>query len=262
MNANRTAIAILLSAACTTGCATNPERLQEPPEVTCIHVKEPLLVTGHYGLFKQPVTTRLDRGPYWSEKMDERGTYYRAPPGGVSINAYDGNGLPYPGTYMDGGFYVPNSPTEPITIYKYASASEADVDFDILETDCSTAGYIKDPVTSKVSFASFAASGALGGATGGIISRSMVQGSSMSYGESAGVGIVGGAVAGLVLAALINAEVGKINPGLPIQDAQFMDRLRALAATKVPIREVPLSSVREAAQAPTLTTGEQSASGN
>jgi hypothetical protein len=50
-------------------------------------------------------------------------------------------------------------------------------------------------------------------------------------------------IAGVFIASMINADVGKIVPGLPIQDAQFLDQLRKLTSSRVPVTELPFSAV-------------------
>ncbi|WP_299696307.1 hypothetical protein [Hydrocarboniphaga sp.] len=212
--------------------------------MTCIDVKEPISFTGHYGIASTAWTTRLERGPYWSEKEDEKGTFYRAPPGGISIADEKGVGIPGMGTTTDGGFYVPKDPKDPkdpITTYRYFTTKSVPAEPPPAESNCTTVGYSKDPTSTKVSFVSFAVGGALGGASGGIVGRAINQGSNISYGQSAGAGAAGGLAGGLIVAAIINADIGKITGGMPIQDAQFEEKLKALSVTKVPLKEVQIS---------------------
>lgn len=237
------------------GCATNPENLRMPEQVTCINLKEALSTTGRYGLFNDEWTTRLERGPYWSEKIDEKGTFFRAPPGGVSYNP------PLPGhpPATDGGFYLPNDPKEPVTIYRYFTVETVPVEVPPAGMSCGDLVYAKDPASQKVSLMSFATSGAVGGAAGGVIGRSLAKGSGMSYGQAAGAGAVGGAVGGLIVASIINAEVGKIVGSLSIQEPQFIDKLRELGLTREAMMQAPLSPTAEASQPtktpPSETTG-------
>lgn len=232
------------------GCAVpiKPDDLQTPKNITCVQLTEPLSFTGHYGLFDVPWTTRLAKGPYLSEKVDTKGTYYRGPQGGLSIGSKNGTGLPGQGQTSDGGFYIPFSTNEPVTIYRYFSVQAAPVDTLASDVNCSTVGYVKEASSSSVSLVSFAAAGAIGGATGGVIGRSAAQGSTMSYGQAAGVGAAGGLIAGVIIAALINADVGKIVPGQPIQDPQFMAKLRELAASGVPAKQVQLPTAATASR--------------
>ena len=231
-----TCLAVLVA-----GCATNPEKLQTPAELACVYLKEPLATTGHYGLLNVEWTTRLERGPYWSEKSDEKGTFFRGPPGGVAIRSPSYSSIPGQPTASDGGFYLPKDPTEPVKIYRYFTTSEVPVQVPSDNLNCATLAYVKDPASQKVSLISFATGGAAGGATGGVLGRSIAHGG-MSYGVAAGAGAVGGAVGGLVVAAIINADVGKIIDGLPIQETSFMDKLRALAAASEDLKQVPLPS--------------------
>lgn len=237
-------VVILLSAVLVSGCATpiKPDDLAVPTQITCVNLKQALSASGRYGIGYTWIT-RLERGPYWSEREDEKGTYYRAPPGGYSVKGPEGNAAPGFGGTMDGGFYVPKDPNEPPRLYRYFSTAAAPVLVPPEDADCSTVGYVKDPSTSKVSLWSFAAGGAIGGAAGGIIGRSMSQNSNISYGQAAGAGAAGGLIAGVIVAAIINADVGKITPGLLVQDAQFLEQLRKLEASRVPVRELPLSAV-------------------
>jgi hypothetical protein len=222
------------------GCATNPEKLQTPSELTCIYLKEPLASTGHYGLLNVEWTTRLEHGPYWAEKADKKGTFFRGPPGGVSISSPDFKSIPGQPTATDGGFYLPNDPKEPVTVYRYFTTSDVPIEVPPDNLTCSTLAYTKDPASQKVSLMSFAAGGAVGGAVGGTIGRSLNNNSGMSYGQAAGTGAVGGALGGLIVASIINADVGKIIGGLPIQEPSFMDKLRELGATREHLKQVSL----------------------
>jgi hypothetical protein len=225
----------------TSGCATNPEMLQTPAELTCIYLNEPLATTGHYGMLKVEWTTRLERGPYWSEKVDEKGTFFRGPPGGVSIRSPDYPSIPGQPAATDGGFYLPNDPREPVKIYRYFTTSEVPIEVPPVELTCSTLAYAKDPVSQKLSLMSFAMGGAAGGAVGGVLGRSVSDGG-MSYGQAAGAGAVGGALGGLVVAAIINSDVGKIIYGQPIQEVSFMEILRKLGATREKLGQVSMPS--------------------
>jgi hypothetical protein len=222
------------------GCATNPEKLQTPSELTCIYLKEPLATTGHYGLLNVEWTTRLERGPYWSEKMDEKGTFFRGPPGGISIRSPDYPSIPGQPAATDGGFYLPEDPKEPVKIYRYFTTSAVPIEVPPDNLTCDTLAYATDPASQKVSLMSFVVGGAVGGAAGGVIGRSLTSGSGMSYGQAAGAGAVGGAVGGLIVAAIINADVGKIIGGQPIQEPDFMEKLRKLGKTSKHLKQVPL----------------------
>lgn len=234
---------MVLFATFISGCATNPDKLQTPSELTCIYLKEPLATTGHYGLLNVEWTTRLERGPYWSEKMDEKGTFFRGPPGAVSIRSPDYPSIPGQPAATDGGFYLPKDPKEPVTIYRYFTTSAVPIEVPPDDMTCRTLAYAKEPASQKVSLMSFASGGAAGGATGAVIGRSLSKGSNMSYGQAAGAGAVGGAVGGLIVAALINADVGKIIGGQPIQELSFMEKLRELGATRETLKQVPLPPV-------------------
>lgn len=227
---------VILFCTLISGCATNPEKLQTPVEFTCIYLKEPLSTTGHYGLFNVEWTTRLERGPYWSEKIDEKGTFFRGASGSISFRNPPNPALT---TTADGGFYLPKDPKEPVKIYRYFTTNAVPVEVPPDNLTCKTLTYTKEPVSQKVSILSVAAGGAVGGATGAIIGRNFPSGN-MSYGQAAGAGAAGGAIGGLIVAAIINSEVGKIIGGLPIQEASFMEKLRELGAKREPLKQTPL----------------------
>lgn len=237
---NAGSIAVLLAVTIfTTGCATDPADLGTPQKITCVDLKAPLSFSGYYGIVHTKWTTRLEKGPYVSEKFDGKGTYYRAPPGGLSVTG--ASGRPFPGMplTMDGGFYIPISTGTPVWIYRYFSTAAAPVDPSAENTDCTTVGYLKDPVGTKLSIVRLAAGGALGGAAGGVLGRGMAKTSTLSYGQAAGVGAASGIVAGLLIGSIINSGVGKIIPALPIRDATFVEKLRDLASNAVAVPQIP-----------------------
>lgn len=248
----KTAGIALLSAVVASGCATpiKPEDLAVPKQITCIDLKQPLSASGVYGIGYTWIT-RLERGPYWSEREDESGTYYRAPPGGYSLKGPEGNPAPGLQTTMDGGFYLPKDPNMPLRIYRYFSVAPAAAIVPHEDMNCSNIQYAKDPATSKLSLWSFAAGGAVGGAAGGLAGRSLSQNGSISYGQAAGVGAAGGLVAGVIVASIINSEIGKITPGLEVKDPKFFEQLRAYAASPVPVKQLSSAAVAAEASAPT-----------
>jgi hypothetical protein len=235
----RPGILVAWVAALVSGCATpiKPDALATPPEITCIELTEPLSWLGHYGTFNADWQTRLEKGAYVSERVDDHGTYYRAPAGGVSTTRPEEHVVPKPSIW-DGGFYVPTDAKEPIRIYRYFSTENASTDTQGEAATCATLAYIKDPSGKKLDVVALSAAGAAGGAVGGVAGRSLAKGSTMSYGHAAGVGAAGGLLGGFVIVSIINSDVGKIIPWLPIQDPAFMDKLRDLAAHTVILSEV------------------------
>jgi len=125
-----------------------------------------------------------------------------------------------------------------VRIYRYFSTVEAPIDTSGAASTCSTLAYTKDPSGKKLNVVLVATAGALGGATGGMIGRSVAKGSTLSYGQAAGAGAAGGLMGGVIIASFINHDVGKIVPALPIQDTMFMGKLRALAANRVTLKEL------------------------
>jgi hypothetical protein len=234
-------LAVLVSA-----CMTQPEKLPNPSTITCVFLSSPLSFTASYGPFHVPWTTTLANGPYVSVKLDQGGTYYRAPPGGLSVigapgSSYHGASPPgFPPGQMDGGFYIPNDPSKPPRIYRYFAVASVPVDPDYQAANCSTVGYERAVSGIKLSLIPFAAGGAAGGAVAGVTGRSIAKGSNMSYGQAAGVGAAGGLIGGLIVGEIINSGVGEMDfSPFDIRDAQFRDELQRLVALRVPLREVP-----------------------
>lgn len=222
------------------GCATNPEKLQTPLEPTCVYIKEPLETTGYYGLLKVEWTTRLERGPYWSEKMDDKGIFFRGPPGSVLIRNSAFSSIPGQNVVSDGGFYLPNNINENVKIYRYLTMSDVPIEVPPENTTCSTLAYAKQPKSNKISVMSFAVGGAAAGATSAIVGRNFSNTSNLNYGQTIGTGMVGGAIGGLVISALINSEMGKIDYGQPIKDQRFIEKLRELGAKREHISQIQL----------------------
>ncbi|WP_158290180.1 hypothetical protein [Ramlibacter sp. WS9] len=221
--------------------STDPNDLQAPREITCVHLAEPLELTALYGSFNVQWTTRLEKGPYWSEKVDADGTYFRAPIGGVSVRGKSGGAFPGQPTTTDGGFYVPNNAAKPITLYSYFSTEPVSPQI-TQASSCTEVAFVKDTNSKKVDLVALTTGGAIGGAVGGALGTSLARGSTVSVGQAAGTGAAGGAIGTFLIGAIINAGVGKIvwiQP--PIKDAQFLDKLKALADKRVGVGEAQLT---------------------
>lgn len=245
MKLNQCAIFLLPTALFVSGCTTiNPDKLQTPLQVTCIELTEPLSHTT-----KIDVTIRLEKGAYWSEKMDDQGVYYRGPAGGISVVKADGRpgwiGQPLT---MDGGFYIPKNPGDPVKLYKYFSMEPAPVQTSADEGGCAALAYVRDPATSKISVGAFMAAGATSGAIAGLTARGMADGGKMSYGQAAGVGLAGGLIAGAIISTALSAEIGKIDNVMPPLHAlpnheAFLNKLRTLSGNAVVVKEVKTEAV-------------------
>ncbi|CAN7546773.1 hypothetical protein LJR232_003696 [Aquipseudomonas alcaligenes] len=232
------------------GCATaiKPSDLPAPTNISCVYLDKPLSYTERLGLFDTPWTTRLEKGPYWSEKVDAKGTYYRAPPGAISLQDDEGRPMASLTVTRDGGFYVPDDPTAPVTLYYYFSTTDAPTVPEWLNADCSNVGTVKEPHSEKVRVVALAIGGAVGGATGAMVGRGIANSSTMSYGQAAGAGAAGGLIGGVIIGAMINADVGKIMPQYPPPNAASAATLRALVAQKRLVPEVQLPSATTAEQ--------------
>jgi hypothetical protein len=236
---------LVVSAALASACMTQPQKLPNPSTITCVFLSSPLSFTANYGMLHVPWTTTLVNGPYVSVKVDKGGTYYRAPPGGLSFigapgSQYHGASPPGMPQHMDGGFYIPNDPGKPPRIYRYFAVADVPADPEYQAADCSGVRYEKAVSGVKLSLVPFAAGGAAGGAVGGMVGRSIAKGSNVSYGQAAGAGAAGGLIGGLIVGAIINSGVGEMDfSPFEIRDAQFRDELQRLVALRVPLKEIP-----------------------
>lgn len=240
MHTNRPSQSAFLIAAMTTslfltGCmGIRPESLAKPEKLTCIQVLPGTEAHETRGLLDVKVTTRLTPGPYFSERQDAEGTYYRAPPGGIYIGADAGADKPNTGPVpriQDGGIWLPRTPGKSPHLYTFSSIGDSTIIPVPDNASCATAMSIPDPQSKGVNAVAFATGGAIGGAAGGLIARSTSPGKAMSYGQAAGTGLVGGALGGLVVAGLINMDIGTINHLSVSTDPTFQAALEKLAPT-------------------------------
>ena len=109
-------LTLLVAVFCRAAPRYQTRRPGGPTQISCVYLDKPLSYTETLGMFDIPWTTRLEKGPYWSEKVDAKGTYYRAPPGALSLQDDEGRPMLNAPRTRDGGFYVPNDPTAPITL--------------------------------------------------------------------------------------------------------------------------------------------------
>jgi hypothetical protein len=179
------------------GCGTNPTRLKAPEQLTCVYLNEALEFSAIYGLLDVKWTTRLERGPYWSEKRDKNGTYYRAPAGGLFIAASKESDFGGGTTIYDGGFYVPDNPNKPITTYRYFGFPNAQVRVPAPSENCNSLVFDGTPDAKKVPRIN---------------------------------------AGGVIASVLVNAEVGQIMPGQEIKDEKFMKSLRKAVSDIVVIK--------------------------
>lgn len=215
-------IALVGSFLMLSGCGTpiKPSELRRPASVTCILVPETVSVSEPRGLANVMWHISFEHGAYIAEGESDEGTFYRAPPGGIST-----------GIAHDGGLFVPRDAAATPRLYRYVSNSipskQAGAE------SCSEFFALRDPVTSQVSVVAAVTGGAVGGLAGRAIAGAINPRISISYGQAA----VGGAIGMGIVAAIINAGVGKIEFLAPMNSVEFNDKLKKLAAGAVPIRE-------------------------
>ena len=227
------ALATLLGIGATPAVAKSAQ-LQAPSEVRCLYLPAALSGIETKGLMKVETQTRLERGPYVSEREDAEGTYFRAPPGGVYVGPPKDK--PARGAWQlnrDGGIFVPRDPSAPPQLYSYAGevgVSAATV-VPPAAADCSNTRYVRDPATQAVGVAAYMGEGMtqtaakqVGG--GGGIVLGNVPGSALG-------GAAGSAVGDLLRA---SAGVGKLAKLPPSKNLEFNARLGQLVRTIVPIK--------------------------
>jgi len=158
-------------------------------------VKEPLSFDRRLGLLKILLDAEPGEGPYLTEKQDSQGTYYRAPPVGYckrfGLRTKSRQGLR---RWVLRPQEWDSTREDLLLLFESVRTGAATADF-----DCSSAGYIKTPGTSKISLVALTAVGAGEGAA--LAHRSkVVPSSKLNYAQSAGLGAAGGALGGAVIA--------------------------------------------------------------
>lgn len=153
-------MAALVLGACQTTVA--PSESGVPAQLTCIYLPSQLSTTEEAGPSKILRTTRLERGPYLSERETPAGTYYRAPQGGIYIstpNTNDKTAAPVNSYTFEGGIFVPHDAASPLHLYHYRQSQSGPVTVPPAGADCSSAAVVRDPATRRVSVASYTAGG-------------------------------------------------------------------------------------------------------
>lgn len=217
--------------------AIAPQELTVPARLTCFDLAEPVSYREVQGLLRYEWEMRLERGPYVAEHEDAGGTYYRAPPGGLSRARSDVPATPPGvGSHMtwDGGIWIPHDPAVPPHQYFYFTTAAVPPVVPPPESDCSNVAVLRDPTTQGVNAITYGIDGAIGGITAGVVARS-AGATGVSYGKAAATGAVGGALGGMLVAAIVNMDVGKIVPRDPDKNAQFVAKIRAAAARAAPL---------------------------
>lgn len=201
------------------GCASRPvkpESMAVPAKLTCFVLPVALVASEKRGIFNIVWNLRLERGPYVSTHEDSRGTYFRGPPG--TVNLYQSGAMP--GTYFNGGIFVPRDGSQP-SVYTYLSAQSVPAGAPPKAADCTNAVVVRDPVGTGagISVMSYTIGGGIGGAAG-----------------AGGIGAVGGAIGMGLVAMLANLDVGKIEVSAPNGDVDFNIHLSAAANGVAPLK--------------------------
>lgn len=219
-----TALLFLLGASGMPASAANlkePAELKVPAEVSCIHLPAALSGIEVKGLFKVEHETRLERGPYVSEREDADGTYYRAPPGGVYVGPPKDK--PARGAWQvnrNGGIFVPRDPSAPPQLYSYV----ADVGTSVAtvvppaESNCTNTRYVRDPATKAVGVAGYTGEGAV-----------------QADAKKVGAGVASN-MSGFLGAVLQDLDMGKIATFPQPKNPEFNAKLAEIVRTVVPIK--------------------------
>lgn len=214
---------ILLVALC--GCGTNPASLSSPTKITCVALPNPLEYTSRHGISNYVLHNKLSPGLYISEKIDGEGTYFRGAAGAVTVWPENATVK----TIYDGGFFVPNNPSELPRIYYYITLEPlASAPF-TGKPDCTQLLYVKNPDNKKISLVAASTAGAMGGVAG----RAAVPGSRVSYGQAA----IGGSIGIGIVAAIINSEIGNIQLVPLPESPSFSSALRERVSQNLPLEE-------------------------
>ena len=211
------------------GCAAplvTPEALSVPAVPLCFTLTEALEgKSAPLGLVNEQVMVRLERGAYVAVRENERGTYFRGPPGGIQFYNADPKQRIVPATLLthDGGVFLPRdgSPAEPFIYIAHGSVPPV---VPPVGASCATAAVVRDPASKEVRILDYAIVGGAAGATGGLAVYGAKSGS-VGLGKSVGVGAASGLAAGAVIGAILQWESGKIKQHPPYPDPAFNARL-------------------------------------
>ena len=218
------------------GCSTHgvkPTDLRVPERLSCIQVAQPLQASELRGPFKAVWETRLANGPYISEREDERGTFYRGPPGAYSLagDPKKADGSNTVAQVLDGGIYVPRDSTAPPILYVYYSMEKAEVFPVPMGTDCSSGDYVRAALGGKLhKIASVS-----GKADSGEQARAIAE-RNMNNNNVSGSSLVGGAVGSAIVAAAISKDLGNIVLIHTPADPGFAGALKALTRESVSVQ--------------------------
>ena len=232
-------ITISVVAALASGCVAPlvaPESMSIPATPACFTLTESLEgKSAPLGLFNEHVLVRLERGAYIAVRENDRGIFFRGPPGGIQFYAADPTKrVVKPGLFtFDGGVFIPRdgSAVEP---FNYISDPVPPV-VPPSGASCATATVVRDPVSQEVRVSDFAIAGGVGGAAGGLAARAAMS-SSAGYGKSLAMGAAGGLAAGAVVGAILKWESGKIKRHPPYSDTGFNEKLAKAQREGHPVR--------------------------
>lgn len=157
------AMAALALGACQTPVApVAPSESGVPAQLSCLYLPNQLSTTEETSPSKILRTTRLERGPYLSERETPDGTYYRAPQGGIYVstpNTNDKTAAPVNSYTFEGGIYVPRDAALPVRLYHYRQHKSGPVTVPPAGAGCSSATVVRDRATGRVSVVSYGAGG-------------------------------------------------------------------------------------------------------
>lgn len=231
------AVAALLAAALlAVGCATAPEPVyrRNAERVLCLQLPAPLSFASTNSEGRVVAVTRLQRGPYVAELVDDGGTYFRGPPGGISVSQPAMENRPgYLPMTSHGGVWLPRDASLAPRLYTYFSTRYALERVHVDEDDCSTVAFLRD-ATGRIAIADTSSVGT--------VVRDQPAGSPMAFGPVGGMNGAGAAIGGSIVAAIVNQDVGKLRLQDPLTDAAFVAALRREAAKAVPLQEVRLDA--------------------
>jgi hypothetical protein len=222
-----------------TGCATSqkPDSLAVPAQPTCFSLLDPLEATELKGLLKIEWRTRLERGAYVAVHENERGTYFRGPPGGVFLyqpKMLEKPSSPFTHLTVNGGVFVPRDGSQP-EVYVYMTDQSVEKVTPPVGASCATAVVVRDPVSKGVSVKDYVLLGGAAGALGGAAASINLPNSSVRKNVAAGA--VGGAAAMGIVAAMVNMEVGRIGAHSPTIDPKFNADLATVTRTAAPLAQ-------------------------
>lgn len=226
------------------GCASHPRNLQIPEQVTCFQIEKPFVYVNKLRL--STITTQFQPGPYWSDRVDEDGIYYRAPIGGLKIKSNTWKNA----RTRDGGFYVPFNKEKPLRMFQVRAHQNVTPIETPQNLTCDTFAAEEIDLSDwnhsmarDVNVAAYATAGAVGAFNAAVIMHA--SGERIKVGNAMAGMAIGFIGAGFG-AALTKDVIGAYVLDEPIRDPEALPQLRKLLASRQTLSAKQIANIKNA----------------